>query len=121
MEERDSIIRKILDELYIKFDPKNLYQLTLDQYGDFLISTFEYINLYKDKYHLSKKDFVEFNKLIHHKYNYDEYEDNCWERVAFFMDELIFCFSTRPPYFFDSNFEGFKNKIRKDMTKGNGL
>ncbi|MBL1220594.1 hypothetical protein JET18_07075 [Chryseobacterium sp. L7] len=121
MEEKDVIIRKILEKLYIEFNPEILYQLTLEQYGDFLISIFEYINLYKDKYHLSEKDFMEFNKVIHHKYEYDKYEDNCWQRVAFFMDELIFCFSTPAPYFFDSNFEDFKNKIKKDMRKGNGL
>ena len=70
---------------------------------------------------MNENDFLEFHKVIHHKYNYDEYEDNIWERVAFFMDELIFCFATQAPYFFDSEFEDFKKKIRKDMTEGNGL
>lgn len=121
MEERDVIIRKILEKLYVEFNPENLSKLTLDQYRDFFFSIFEYINLYKSKYHLKEEDFVEFSKTIHYKYNYDEYEDNCWERVAFFMDELIFCFSTPPPYFFHSSFEDFKNKLKKDFTEGNGL
>ncbi|MDQ1098572.1 MULTISPECIES: hypothetical protein [Chryseobacterium] len=121
MEERDVIIRKILEKLYVEFNPEKISKLTLDQYNDFFFSIFDYINLYKNKYQLTEKDFVEFSKIIHHKYDYDKYEDNCWERVAFFMDELIFCFSTRPPYFFDSNFEDFKDKIKKYMTKGNGL
>lgn len=37
------------------------------------------------------------------------------------MDELIFYFATPPPYFFHSNFEDFKNKLKKDFTEGNGL
>jgi hypothetical protein len=121
MEEKDVIIRKILEKLYVEFNPENLSRLTLDQYRDFFFSVFEYINLYKNKYHLTEEDFVEFSKNIHLKYNYDEYEDNCWERVAFFMDELIFRFSTPPPYFFHSNFEDFKNKLKSDFTEGNGL
>lgn len=100
MEERDVIVRKILEKLYIEFNPENLSRLTIDQYRDFFFSLFEYINLYKNKYHLTEKDFVEFSKNIHHKYNFDEYEDNCWERVTFFMDELIFRFATPPPFFF---------------------
>jgi len=121
MEERSVIIRKILEKLYIEFNPENLSNLTIDEYRDFFFSIFEYINLYKEKYHLTEKDFVEFSKTIHDRYNYDKYEDNCWERVAFFMDELIFCFSTPPPYFFHSNFEDFKNKLKRDFTEGNGL
>ena len=121
MEERDVIIRKILEKLYIEFNPENLSRLTIDQYRDFFFSIFEYINLYKNKYHLTEKDFVEFSKNIHHKYNYDGYEDNCWERVAFFMDELIFRFATPPPYFFHADFDDFKNKLKRDFTKGNGL
>lgn len=121
MEEKNVIIREILEKLYLEFNPENLNKLTLHQYGEFLISIFEFINLYKDKYHLNKNDFAEFHKVIHHKYSYDDYEDNIWQRVAFFMDELIFCFATTPPYFFDSDFEDFKNKIRGDMSEGNGL
>lgn len=37
------------------------------------------------------------------------------------MDELIFRFSTPTPYFFHSNFEDFKNKLKRDFTEGNGL
>lgn len=121
MEKRNIIIDQILENLYIKFDPKTLSKLTIEQYKDLFFSIFEYINFYKDKCNLIEEDFVEFSKNIHNKYNYDEYEDNCWERVAFFMDELIFRFSTPPPYFFHSNFEDFKAKLEKDFTEGNGL
>jgi hypothetical protein len=69
----------------------------------------------------TEDDFIEFRKNIHTKYDFEKYEDNCWERVSFFMDELIFCFSTPPPYFFHSNFEDFKNKFERDFTEGNGL
>ncbi|QQV02991.1 MULTISPECIES: hypothetical protein [Chryseobacterium] len=121
MENRDIIIRKILEKLYIEFNPEILSKLTLQQYKDLFFSVFEYINFYKDKYHLIEEDFVDFSKKIHLKYNYDEYNDNCWERVAFFMDELIFRFATSPPYFFHSNFKDFKDKFGKDFTEGNGL
>lgn len=41
MEER-VIIRKILEKLYIEFNPENLSKLTLDQYRDLFFSIFEY-------------------------------------------------------------------------------
>lgn len=100
--------------------------MTLDEYGDFIISMFEYINLYKDKYLLTSLDFREFaNEFV---YNYEDnsyednsYEDNCGERVRFFMDELAILYTYHPPFFLDSNFEDFKGKMKRNVTKGNGL
>lgn len=121
MENRVIVIRNILEKLYVEFNPEKLSNLTLDEYRSVFFSVFEYISLYKDKYSSKEDDFIEFRKNIHTKYDFEKYEDNCWERVSFFMDELIFCFSTPPPYFFHSNFEDFKNKFERDFTEGNGL
>lgn len=35
MEERDVIVRKILENFYIEFNPENLSKLAIDQYRDF--------------------------------------------------------------------------------------
>ena len=56
-------------------------------------------------------------------YNYEDdgYEDNCGERVRFFMDELAILYTYHPPFFWDSNFEDFKYKMKRHISKGNGL
>jgi hypothetical protein len=52
------------------------------------------INQYKDKYLLTHLDFREFaNDFV---YNY---EDNCGERVRFFMDELVILYTYYPHFF----------------------
>lgn len=116
MEERDVIIKQIQEKLAIGLQPENISKMTLDEYRDFIISMFEYINLYKDKYILTSLDFKEFaNDFI---YNY---EDNCGERVRFFKDELAILYTYYPPFFWDSDFEDFKYKMKQHVTKGNGL
>ncbi|WP_295232001.1 hypothetical protein [uncultured Chryseobacterium sp.] len=50
MEKRDIIIKQIQEKLAIGLQPENISKMTLDEYRDFIISMFEYINLYKDKY-----------------------------------------------------------------------
>lgn len=117
MEERDVIIKQIQEKLEIELRLENISKMTLDEYRDFIISLFEYINLYKDKYLLTYLDFREFARGLIYKY---DFEDSCSERLAFFIDELG-VFYTPPPYFWDSNFEDFKHKMEKDVSKGNGL
>lgn len=120
MEEREIIIKQIEEKLSIELRPENISKMTLNEYRDFIISMFEYINLYKDKYLLTSLDFREFaNDFV---YNYeDDDEDNCGERVRFFMDELAILYTFHPPFFWDSNFEDFKYKMKRNVTKGNGL
>lgn len=121
MENRELIIARILEKLYEEFNPKILSKLTIEEYKEFLISIFDFVNLYKDKYHLKGNDFIEFHKTIGEKYDFDDYEENCWQRVAFFMDEFIFMWATKPPYFYYDDFEEFKTKLIRDVHEGNGL
>ncbi|MCF2218678.1 hypothetical protein H9Q08_05115 [Chryseobacterium sp. PS-8] len=121
MKERDLIIKQIQEKLKIELRPENISKMTLDEYRDFIISTFEYINLYKDKYLLTSLDFREFANDFVYNYEDDGYEDNCSERVRFFMDELAIIYTYNPPFFWDSNFEDFKYKMKRHVTKGNGL
>ncbi len=121
MEERDLIIKQIQEKLEIELRPENICKMTLDKYRDFIISMFEYINLYKDKYLLTSLDFREFANDFVYNYEDDDYEDNCGERVRFFMDELAILYTYHPPFFWDSNFEDFKYKMKRHVTKGNGL
>lgn len=37
------------------------------------------------------------------------------------MDELAIIYTCHPPFFWDSNFEDFKYKMKRHVTKGNGL
>jgi hypothetical protein len=99
MEEREIIIKKIEDKLSIELRPENISKMTLDEYRDFIISIFEYINLYKDKYLLTYSDFRKFANNFIYDYEDDGYEDNCGERVRFFMDELVILYTYHPPFF----------------------
>lgn len=121
MEERDLIIKQIQERLEIELNPEKISKMTLDEYRDFIISMFEYINLYKDKYLLTHLDFREFANDFVKNYYDDDYEDNCGERIRFFMDELAILYTYHPPFFWDSNFEDFKYKMKRDVSRGNGL
>lgn len=121
MEEREIIIKQIEEKLSIELRPENISKMNLDEYRDFIVSMFEYINLYKDKYLLTNVDFREFANDFVYNYEDDGYEDNCGERVRFFMDELAILYTYYPPFFWDSNFDDFKNKMEKQVSKGNGL
>ncbi|MDR6922268.1 hypothetical protein [Chryseobacterium sp. 2987] len=45
MEEREIIIKQIEEKLSIELRPENISKMSLDEYRDFIISMFEYINL----------------------------------------------------------------------------
>jgi len=117
MEERNIIIKKIKDKLKTDLVPTNICSLTLDEYRNFVISLFEYINSYKDKYVLTYHDFREYADTI---YRENEFEDDCLERLAFIIDELG-VFYTQSPHFWDSSFENFKDKMIRNISKGSGL
>ena len=121
MKGRDLIIKQIEEKLSIELRPENISKMTLDEYRNFIISMFEYTNLYKDKYLLTYLDFREFANDFIYNYDDDDYDDNCGERVRFFMDELAILYTYHPPFFWDSNFEDFKYKMERHVTKGNGL
>jgi len=121
MEARNKIIKQIEEKLSTELKAEKFSKFNLNEYRDFIISMFEYINQYKDKYLLTYLDFREFANDFIYNYDDDGYDDNCSERVRFFMDELAILYSHNQPHFWDSNFEDFKHKMERDVTKGNGL
>lgn len=121
MEERNTIIKHIEEKLSYELRPEKISKLSLIEYRNFIISMFKYINEYKNKYLLTCLDFREFANDFIYNYEDDGYEDNCGERVRFFMDELAVLYAHQPPLFWDSDFEDFKRKMERDVSSGNGL
>jgi hypothetical protein len=65
MEGREIIIQQIKEKLKTDLIPENICSLNLDEYRNFVISLFEHINLYKDKYVLTYHDFREYADTIY--------------------------------------------------------
>ena len=112
--DRDFIINKIKSKISNEINNECISKLSFVEYQSFVLDFFNFIFQYRDDFDLNYLDFREFLDEYYYNLEFDN-DDKITNRITLFIEELTLHYAIEP-YFWDSSFEVFKNKILKEIN-----